>query len=448
MASVDPASLLDVTERDRILASMKSPAQRALGFLDVPVVQLAGVVLVFLVTFLNLANVNVTKDVVALDFQVVLKLLVIAFAGLYGILGVMSDVRIRRVLLSFPIFLVVALCGFYFASSFTSLTPEHSLVSTVALVSVLLMTVTAMMQLGLVRFLTVSFHGMSWFILFSWAAYFFKPEIGVFLEPTANGEFTRRMSGLAHPNTLGQYAGLTLIVGVALYQFYGQRSKWRMLVIALAAGALVASLSRTSLVATMMGLVAMNYRWVFSEQNRKWILLGAIAFVPMLMIVATQVDLEEKIAEKMTIVSKSGDAAELTTATGRADIWQYSMQLISKRPLVGYGAATSKYYLSDYSHYTHNLLLNIAFSTGVFGGLIGLVMILYQAASAVFKPHVIVSAVIVYILVNGLFENVIFSTIAGMPTLLWVMSMAWYQIRDCNQGEHDVQSVSLGDSFA
>ena len=176
--------------------------------------------------------------------------------------------------------------------------------------------------------------------------------------------------------------------------------------------------------------------------------MGAIAFVPMLMIVATQVDLEEKIAEKMTIVSKSGDADELTTATGRADIWQYAMQLISKRPLVGYGAATSKYYLSDYSHYTHNLLLNIAFSTGVFGGLIGLVMILYQAASAVFRPHVIVSAVIVFILVNGLFENVIFSTIAGMPTLLWVMSMAWYQIRDCNQGEHDVQSVSLGNSFA
>ena len=448
MASVDPTSLASTTERERILASLRSPAQRVLGFLDVPVAQLAGVVLVFLVTFLNLANVKVTKDVVALDSQVLVKLLVIGFAGLYGLLGVMSDIRIRRVLLSFPVFLVVALSGFYFASSFASLTPEYSLVSTVALVSVLLMTVTAMMQLGLVRFLTVSFYGMSCFILFSWAAYFFMPEIGVFLEPTANGEFTKRMSGLAHPNTLGQYAGLTLVVGMALYQFYGQRSKWRVLVIALAAGALIASLSRTSLVATVVALVTMNYQWLLSERRRKWILLGAILFVPMLMIVASQVDLQEKIAEKMTIISKSGDASELATATGRAEIWQYSMQLISQRPLIGYGAATSKFYLSDYSLYTHNLLLNIAFSTGISGGLIGLVMILYQAASVVFKPHVIVSAVIVYILVNGLFENVIFSTIAGMPTLLWVMSMAWYQIRDCNQGEHDVQSVSLRDSFA
>jgi O-antigen ligase len=150
----------------------------------------------------------------------------------------------------------------------------------------------------------------------------------------------------------------------------------------------------------------------------------------------------------MTIVSKSGEADELTSATGRAEIWQYSMHLISERPLLGHGAATSKYYLADYSKYTHNLLLNIAFSTGIFGGLLGLVMVLYQSATVIFKTHAIVSAVIVYILVNGLFENVIFSTIAGMPTLLWAMSMAWYQVSDFNGSEHDTKPLSLRDKFA
>ena len=448
MASVDPSSLSRAAERERILASMQSPYRRVISCLDLPVGQLVGVVVVFMVTFLNLANFNVAKEVVAVDFQVLAKLAVIACAGLYGFFGAMSDIRIRRILLSFPVFLVVALSGFYLLSSLTSLTPFPSLVSTIALVAVLLMAVTGMMQLGLIRFLTVSFHGMSWFVLLSWGVYFFVPEIGVLLEPTANGEFTRRMSGLAHPNTLGQYAGLTLVVGVALYQFYGQRSKWRIFIIALAAGALVASLSRTSLVATVMGLITMNYRWVFSPENKKWIFLGFAVFVPMLLIVSTQIDLGEKLAEKMTIVTKSGDADELTSATGRAEIWQYSMSLIAKRPLLGYGAATSKYYLSEYSQYTHNLLLNIAFSTGVFGGLFGLIMVLFQVASVVSRTHVIVSAVIVYILVNGLFENVIFSTIAGMPTLLWVMSMAWYQVRDYNGGELQVKPVSLRDSFA
>lgn len=448
MSSVDPASLAKSSERERILASMESRSPRIFAFLDVPLGQLAGVVLVFLVTFLNLATVNTGKDVVALDSQVLAKLLVVAGAGVYGFFGALGDVRVRRVLLSFPVFLVVAITGFYFASSFSSITVEQSFASTISILAVLLMTVTAMVQLGLIRFVTVAFHSMSLFILVSWFLYFFVPEVGVFLEPIPGGEFTARMSGLAHPNTLGQCAGLTLIVGVALYQFYGQRSKWRVFVIVLAAIALVASLSRTSLVSTVLGLIAMNYRTIFSDNNRKWITLGIVLFVPTFFVVATQVDLGEKIAEKMTIVSKSGDADELTSATGRAEIWQHALYLISKRPMVGYGAATSKYYLSDYSHYTHNILLNIAFSTGVFGGLLGLIMILYQAASVFLRPHVLTSSVIVFILVNGFFENVIFSIIAGMPTLLWVMTMAWDQVGDCNGGEHEVKPVSLKDSFA
>jgi len=448
MASVDPTSLAKSSERDRILASMQSRSNRVFDFLNMPLGELVGVVLVFMVTFLNLATINTGKEVVALDAQVLMKLLVIAGAGLYGFFGALGDIRVRRILLSFPVFLVVAITGFYFASSFSSITVEQSFVSTVSILAVILMTVTAMVQLGPLRFATVAFHGMSLFILLSWFTYFLVPEIGVFLEPVAHGEFTARMSGLAHPNTLGQYAGLTMIVGVALYQFYGQRSKWRVFVIVLAAIALVASLSRTSLVATVLGLITMNYRIVFSDNNRKWIVLAAVLFVPFFLVVATQVDLGEKIAEKMTIVSKSGDADELTSATGRAEIWQHALYLISKRPMIGYGAATSKYYLSDYSQYTHNMLLNIAFSTGVFGGLLGLLMILYQAASVVFRAHVLVSPVIVYILVNGFFENVIFSIIAGMPTLLWVMTMAWSQVRDCHGSESEVKPVSLRDGFA
>lgn len=447
MSSIDPANMGRELEKERILSALQSPTDRIRAALDVPLNLLAGVLLVFMVTFLNLVNLQVDKEVVALDPQVLAKLMVIAGAGLYGIIGAMGDLRIRRVLFSFPVFLIVVLAGFYFLSSFTSIKKEHSLVSTIALVSVLLMTVTAMMQLGLVRFVTTVFHAMSLFIVLSWVVYFVWPDVGVFMEPITDGEFTRRMSGLAHSNTLGQYAGLTVIMGVALYHFYGQRSSWRLIVIALAAGALLASLSRTSVVATAAGLIAMYHRSIFTDGNRKWFIIGAMLFTPVLFVVATQMDVGEMIAEKMTIVSKSGDADELTSATGRAEIWQYSMLLISKQPLTGYGAATSKYFLEDHSMYTHNLLLNIAFSTGVFGGLAGLVMIFQQAASAVWRPHVVTSAVIAFILVNGLFENVIFSIITGMPTLLWIMSMAWFQVRQFNGGEESVKPLSPGDRF-
>lgn len=450
MSSVDPigpVGLGDRIERDRVLDAMLTPADRLNKALSVPVNLLVAAVLVFMVSFLNLANLQVDKDVVALDPQVLAKLLVIAGAGLYGVIGAMGDIRIRRVLFSFPVFLVMVLCGFYFLSSFFSIAKEHSLVSAASSLAVLLMTVTAMVQLGLVRFLTIVFYAMSAFIVFSWAVFLAWPEVGVFMEPITDGEFTKRMSGLAHPNTLGQYGGLTMVVGLGLYHFYGQRSSWRLVVIALAAAALVASLSRTSLMATVAGLIALYHRSIFSAENKKWLIFGALLAIPVLLIVVTQIELGSSIADKMTMFSKSGDAEELTSATGRAEIWQYTIQLISEQPFTGYGAATSKYFLEDYSMYTHNLLLNIAFSTGVFGGLVGLCMILQQAATAVLRAHVITSAVIVFILVNGLFENVIFSIIAGMPTLLWIMTMAWFQVSEINGGEDVVKPLSPSDCF-
>ena len=197
----------------------------------------------------------------------------------------------------------------------------------------------------------------------------------------------------------------------------------------------------------MAGLIAMYQRSIFTAENRKKFFVLALLGLPVFAVVVTQMDVGGMIEDKLTMVSKSGDAEELTSATGRAEIWEYSILLISKQPLTGYGAATSKYFLEDHSMYTHNLLLNIAFSTGIFGGLAGLAMLLYQAGFAALRPHVVTSSVIVFILVNGLFENVIFSIIAGMPTMLWIMSMAWSQVEQCNEGEHSVKPLSLRDRF-
>ena len=230
MSSVDSTGDAPELERDQVtredlINAMRSPSQRIRAAMDVPFNRLANVVLVFMVAFLNLVDLSIDKDTVALDPQVLAKLMVIAGAGLYGFLGAVKDVRVRRILFSFPVFFIVMIIGLYFMASSTSITKEYSLVSAVAMLAVLLMTVTAMVQLGLVRFLTIVFHGMSLFIVLSWVVYYLWPEVGVFMEPITNGQFTRRMSGLAHSNTLGQYSGLTVIIGVALYHFYNQRSK-------------------------------------------------------------------------------------------------------------------------------------------------------------------------------------------------------------------------------
>jgi len=144
-----------------------------------------------------------------------------------------------------------------------------------------------------------------------------------------------------------------------------------------------------------------------------------------LLIVATMVfDIESKVGSKLGLLSKSGDTAELTSATGRTEIWAEVISLVSERPLVGYGAATSKYLLKDYSLHTHNLVLNIALSTGVLGGIFALWMCLERVFRLFITRHPIADALGVFVVVNGLFENVIFSILCGLPTIVWIIALA------------------------
>ena len=417
------------------------------SFLKTPVSILLGLGLVAAIAFFNLANLLVDKDVVAIDFQVLIKLGLCGLAGLYGFYGVASSKEVRRVLFSFPVMWVVVINVFYFASVPFSIAPLESLVSTCALSCVLLLTVTVLVKFGVIATLKSIFFGMSLFIVGSWFMYFAVPEIGVFAEPISEGRFTVRMSGLAHPNTLGQYSGLTVLFGIILYTQFKFRSYFAVFIIAIAAMALVNSLSRTSLVATVAGLgVAYRHGFLKKEYFNYYalaIFLSLLAFLAL----STQMDIGAWVESKMSVVSKSGDADELTSATGRSEIWSYATYLIGFRPLTGYGPTTSKYYLAEYSSYTHNLILNVTFSAGLIAGLSALLMCLGRLKSMFVTQHVLADGIIVFIIVNGLFENVIFSIISGMPTMIWVLALSWPLLDDPVIGKSQQEDPRLSHQY-
>ena len=398
--------------------------------LSIPLSTVVGLGLIFLVTWINLANLSPVKENVGLDTQVLVKLMGIAVAGLYGAYGFFTDRRVRDLIQTFPVFWMVIVIVFYFVAAPFSITKEISFASAVSMVAVLLMTVTALIQIGIMPVLNAIFAGMAFFNIFSWIVYFVWPEVGVLAEPLPEGKFAYRMSGLAHANTLGQYTGLTVVLGTIMYVTYHQRSKLRVGLILIAAGALVNSLSRTSLVATVFAL-AVAYRHVFLKREyiQRYIFLcffGLFGF----MLLSTQIDIGAKVKEKMTLVSKSGDADELTSATGRAEIWAYTIRLIRERPIVGYGAATTPYYLKDYSQYTHNMILNVAFSTGIIGGFAMLMMVLGRIRAMTTFSYPLADGILAFIIVNGIFENVIFSILCGMPTIVWILSLSWPLLKD------------------
>ena len=313
---------------------------------------------------------------------------------------------------------------FFFVAVPTSPTVFTSLASTISIACVLTMTTTALIQLGVRNVLNTVFYGSAAFVLGSWLAYWFVPSVGVFSEATTDGQFVTRMGGLTHPNTLGQTAGLTLVLGLLLYRDSKKFSWFRALVVVAAVGALIGSLSRTSLLASISAVLVVYRMHIFQRRYMMTAIVCGIAGICLLMAATMFTDIESKVASKLGMLSKSGDTSELTSATGRTDIWAKAIDLISHRPVQGYGAATSKVLLKDYSMHTHNLVLNIALSTGVIGGLLAFWMCFERVIRLFVARHPIADALVVLILVNGLFENVIFSILCGLPTIVWIIALA------------------------
>ena len=407
-----------------------SPNEAPVSIFTMPVMDLFGWFVVGGCAFLNLANVLPDKAEVGIDAQVLAKLGIIGLGSLYGLFGMLTRPKARQMLLSFPVVWILVIVGFYIAAVPFSQSPKISLASTCSIIGILLMMVTALDHLGVMKTIQAIFAGTSVFIIISWFLYLFVPEIGVMAEAITEGQFIYRMGGLAHANTLGQYAGLTFVLSIILFFSYKKKSLFILLIGILALGALVNSYSRTSLMACLIGIVV-GYRHIYLKREYLggYLLAGTLVVLSLL-VMGTQMDLGEKLGSKLQLLSKSDDAEELTTATGRSEIWAHAVYLLQFRPVTGYGAATQKYYFEDHSLYTHNMVLNIAFSAGIFAGIAGVLMILGRLRSVFYNQHPLSDTLIVFMFINGLFENVIFSILAGLPTMLWIMVLAWPLLQD------------------
>ena len=395
----------------------------------IPLLTVAGFVLVAAAAGFNLVNIQ-SGEAGRFDVQALLKLAVVGMFSAYGAFHFVADSRVRSVFFTFPgTWLALLVCCYLVAVPF-SISPRNAMMSTGILGCVILGTVTAVTQLGVYWVVRSMFFGASFFVLGSWLLFIVSPELGTFEEPLIDGQFLRRMSGLAHPNTLGQYSGITIVMVIGMWTCYGIRSKLNLVIMLLAIGSLVGSLSRASVLATVLALLV-AYRSVFlrSEYLRKYLVLVCVGVVA-LMIASATMDIPGFLQEQLASVSKSGDAEEITTATGRAEIWAYSIRLIAEKPLTGYGAASSLLLLEDYSYYTHNLVLNVVFCSGIVGGAVVIMMLLTRLLALVYRNHPLADALFAFIFFNGLVENTIFSPVASLPTMAFVVALLWWQFED------------------
>jgi exopolysaccharide production protein ExoQ len=143
-----------------------------------------------------------------------------------------------------------------------------------------------------------------------------------------------RFAGTMHPNTQGGVLAALSLASVALIRSW---PRWRSLFIAtLCAGLvfLVLTKSRTSCVATLLGLAGM---WFVAASPRfkatAGLGLAGVAAVAMLAVVFSGVDVEDE----LTSVTLLGRQEESESLTGRVPLWIELATYASERPLLGFG---------------------------------------------------------------------------------------------------------------
>ncbi len=179
------------------------------------------------------------------------------------------------------------------------------------------------------------------------------------------------------------------------------------------------------MVACLISLLIFNRDWL---RSRIFLLMVGpmVLFATFgLLYIDNQYGLDRVVKDILVGTSKTGDAEEITSATGRTAIWAESWRLIKEKPILGYGSGTSPLLLEKFSHQTHNIILNPMLSMGLGAGVVvGLWLLINLSWAFTTKVHLI-SAVCVFTMISGLTENTILPTYPETCTLSWLLVSFW-----------------------
>src|SRR5262249_19791605 len=122
--------------------------------------------------------------------------------------------------------------------------------------------------------------------------------------------------------------------------------------------------------------------------------------------------------------SRTGDADEVMTMTGRTELWSFVWEKIAQRPVFGYGfnsfeavAADEWFGSADAGVATHSNILQALFTVGIIGTLPYVGANVLMVRRWIMRPNPMRDLFTLYTLVSGLTE-VDYTSIATMPTFV------------------------------
>lgn len=182
--------------------------------------------------------------------------------------------------------------------------------------------------------------------------------------------------------------------------------------------------SRSSLLAMFIAIgIAVLYR---ATPTKLALLFSGICAVSLFLV---SVDVEALLAA----LSRSGDAQEILTGTGRTEIWAQVIDMIKVHPIIGWGYGSSGYLMMQFPRYpsphAHSMVLQFLATIGFIGLFFALAALATKIYYAIKADDQFKIALLGFLLIHGLTESSALAGVVTIPTLVFGLIMALPYIR-------------------
>ena len=354
-----------------------------------------------------------------LTFQILLKLALLAIGLSVGAWGWWNRQAVRTVLSSLPGMFLLVLVGWHFFSAPMAIAPMKAAAAAFSCLSVLLLTACMLTEYGVKYFVLATMVGIGLFCFGGAALYVVNPKLATFHEVLSSVVQVDRFAGLSHPNGLGRYAAMMIVLSLAATAENYFSWKWVIPIAATSVAFLLASLSRTPVIAAFFAAVALMLPLL--RRKETYLAVASMFFLALAAYLVIESSIgfdavQDKIIRKGT---KSGSAEEVTSLTGRTDIWAYAISRSAEKPMFGYGTGSTAAVMEDRSGHAHNMILQPMLAMGFPCALIVVGILLLNGFYAVRLDNSVLRGVLIFLIVLGAVETSVLGSFPDAMTTLW-----------------------------
>ncbi len=262
---------------------------------------------------------------------------------------------------------LVTLAGFFVLTAPFAVSPASALIDAALLVGATLLAGLLAVEVGMLRLLRSLAGSVTLLVVGSFAVErWFERSTQNVLDGGGLQGFDRVAGLFSDPNTMGQAAAVGVLASVLLL-LHARRVGGAAVCGVVCLIGLASTQSRTASIGLAAALVVGVLR------TRRARVAGMLAAVLLVGFVLWLPGAGSFGAESLT---RSGDAQEVATLTGRTRVWKSVVEVVPERPIIGHGAGSSPEVVSELVRdgriswpalHAHNAVLQVLLTGGVTG---------------------------------------------------------------------------------